>query len=119
MLEHYAQDRANRALFDAHLAIVRPHLCARDLARLDAPAPEACARALDALTAEIPKRTLEAVMRPTKYAEEIIGDAERLARLYERSERFYRELVVDEGREELRAELDAVRANLDRVRAAR
>jgi hypothetical protein len=119
MLEHYASEDANRAIFSSHLLIVRPWLePAQTRVLEDATDAKACERALGQLVASIGERTLMAVMQPTKYNEPMFKDRQILSRAYERSVAFYRELV-DEGHVDLRDELEEATANRDRVKGER
>lgn len=115
MLAHYASEDANRAIFGPHLEIVRPWLEAAQTRMLeDAATAKACEHALAKLVTSIGKRSMMAVMQPTKYNEPMFKDRKILLRAYERSVSFYGELVR-EGHEELRPKLDEATANRDRV----
>ncbi len=127
MLLHYAEELATGEdpleetadLYRAHLAIVAPYLPVglREAMQTASARPDAdeVAAVERALACEIPERSLIGALQPTRYRADLIKRRDDLVRLYRNSERLYRELVEDEGREEYRTELAAVRAELDRL----
>lgn len=119
MLQHYASSDAELELFGDHWAIVEPWLAPRERERMSgiagAPSRVACESADAEIAKDVGVRTLLGAMQPVKYAEQHFEDRAILLRAYERSVAFYRELVVDEGHEELRAKLDETTSHRDRV----
>ena len=110
-----------RTLFRAHLAIVKPFLTVPQRKLLSGLATKLSTAACEAteakLAREIGNRKMLGALQPAKYAEEYWDDKKLLLAAYERSVRFYEELVNDERRPEFQPKLDEARANRARVAA--
>ena len=108
-----------RTVWDAHTAILRPHLGAAQATLLDElgadPSAERCEGAEEALAAGADDRRLVAVMQPTTYDDDLSLDV--ATSCYDRSVRFYEELVA-EGRPEYAAQLAEARAGRAGLRPA-
>ena len=129
MLQHFAADEpgdgepSRRALWDAHLDIIRPFIRADQADLLDRVGSDVasadCAAADAEIAAAVGKRTLIGALQPTQYQDESIvqfGGWESLLRSYDTSVAFYEELVDDEGLMEYASKLDEARAARETAR---
>jgi hypothetical protein len=100
-----------RTLWDAHDAILRPHLGAAQATLLEElgadPSAERCEAAEKVLASEADDRRLVATMQPTTYDDGLSLDV--ATSCYDRSVRFYEELVA-EGLSEYAGQLAEARA---------
>lgn len=105
---------SRRPVWDAHLAILRPHLEKEHVALLDDVtahfSPEASLEAEETFVASLPARSLVTGLAPTDF-KRFRGEHTRLLELFDEAIAFWREVVEVEGRMEFQHKLTEVREN--------